>query len=167
MGIEVAIFSGIIGAIVGGSVSLISTNVQKMNTLDSKSEWRKKLLELASKDMMTLDDVYLLRATLRFDKHKPPYELYSFKYFSNEITIFCDDLVYLYSNKRVMGEPVYIVNDIEREIIRIYARYLLKNHWEVFSSSFFLYNKEFKIKKENEIGRETSELIRRLKERGN
>lgn len=36
--IEVAIFIGIVGAILGGAVSLISTNVQKMNTLDSKSE---------------------------------------------------------------------------------------------------------------------------------
>lgn len=163
MGIEVAIFSGIIGAIVGGSVSLISTNVQKMNTLDSKSEWRKKLLELASKDMMTLDDVYLLRATLRFNKHEPPYELYSFKYFSNEITIFCDELVFKYSKRRNPAIPVYIIDDIDREIIRIYARYLLKNHWEVFSSNFFLYNKEFRIKKEHEIGKETAILISNIK----
>lgn len=163
---QATILAAIIGAVVAIFVMIITNNVTKMNELDSKSDWRKKLLELASKDMMTLDDVYLLRATLRFSKHKPPYELYSFKYFSNEITIFCNDLVYLYSKKRVIGEPVYITNDIQREIIRIYSRYLLKNHWEVFSSSLFLYNKEFKIKKEHEIGRETDELIKRLKKRG-
>lgn len=163
MEIGIAIISGLVGAVVGGAVSLVSTNIEKMNNLDSKSEWRKKLLELASKDMMTLDDVYLLRATLRFNKHDVPFELYSFKYFSNEITDFCDELTSKYDKKRDgENDKAKISSSIDREIIRIYARYLLKNHWEVFSSSFFIYNKEFKIKKEHEIGKETADLIKKL-----
>lgn len=163
---KATVLAAVIGAIVAIFIMFITNNVTKMNELDSKSEWRKKLLELASKDMMTLDDVYLLRATLRFNKHEPPYEFYSFKYFSNEITIFCDGLICKYSKKRNSKELklVYIIDDKDREKIRIYARYLLKNHWEVFSSSFFLYNKEFKIKKEHKIGKETDMLIQIINE---
>jgi len=162
---QATVLAAIIGAVVAVFVMFITNNVTKMNELDSKSGWRNKLFDLASKDMMTLDDVYLLRATLRFDKHEPPYELYSFKYFSNEITVFCDELVLKYSKRSDPAIPTFIIDDVDREIIRIYARYLLKNHWEVFSSSFFLYNKEFRIKKEHEIGKETSVLIKNIKDR--
>lgn len=155
----IVVFSGLISAVLASVLTIITMNVNKMNELDSKSGWRKSLFKLASKDMMTLCDVYLLRATLRFNKHGAPYELYSFKYFSNEITFFCDSLVIKYSDKRNDEKTVYISDDVDREIIRVYARYLLKNHWEVFSSSFFLHNKEFKIKQEYEIGKETAILI--------
>lgn len=66
--------AAIIGAIVAVLGVFLTNNVTKMNELDSKSRWRNKLFDLASKDYMTLDDVYLLRATLRYKKHGSPYE---------------------------------------------------------------------------------------------
>lgn len=171
MAAQATIIASIIGAVVAILSVLLTNNVTKMNELDSKSGWRNKLFDLASKDQMTLDDVYLLRATLRFNRHIQPFELFSFKFMSNQITDFCDSLIENHKD----DEPNIVKDNIkkreitdftEREIIRIYARYLLKNHWEVFSSKIFFFSNEFKLKKEREIGKETCILIEKLKIKG-
>lgn len=157
--VNLDLFSGFIGAIIG---SLISINVQKMNELDSKSGWRKKLFELASKDKMSLDDVFLLRTTLRYTKHSGPNEAYSFKFMSNQITDFCESIISYYENNESADSSTMITNKYDREKIRIYARYLLKNHWEVFSSKILFLSYEFKLSKEHEFGRNTDTLIRNV-----
>lgn len=170
MDAKATIVASIIGAIVAILGVFLTNNVTKMNELDSKSGWRNKLFDLASKDRMTLDDVYLLRATLRFNHHIQPFELYSFKFMSNQITDFCDNLIEKHKDdvpKEVEAtiKKREITDFTDREIIRIYARYLLKNHWEVFSSKIFFFSNEFKLKKEHEIGKETYELIEEIKEK--
>lgn len=158
MGLE--LFSGLLGAVIG---SLLSNNVQKMNELDSKSGWREKLFDLASKDAMFLNDVYLLRTTLRYDKHELPYARYSFKHMSNQITDFCELLIEFYEKKDRDDEKKIVISDhYDREKIRIYARYLLKNHWEVFSKKVFFLSNEFKLSKEHEIGKKTCKLIEQI-----
>lgn len=159
-------YDGFIGAVVGGALALIGVLItnqsQKMNDLDSKSEWRKKLFELASKDVMTLNDVYLIRTTLRYKKHEKPYRTHSFKYMSNEIHTFCDNLIDFYAEKSIYElkeSSETIVNFYDREKIRIYARYLLKNHWEVYSSKILFINNNFKLNQEHQIGKDTSALI--------
>lgn len=163
---QATVLAAIIGAVVAIVVMFITNNVTKMNELDSKSGWREKLFDLASKDIMTLDDVYLLRATLRFNYHSKPYELYSFKYMSNEITAYCDYLIEKYKDFPAECDGKReITNFVDKEKIRIYSRYLLKNHWEVFSSKVFFFSNEFKIKKEHEIGKETFKLIKEMDDR--
>lgn len=152
-----------IGAIVGLVVAIFTSHVTKINELDNKSGWRGKLFDLASKDLMRLDDVYLLRATLRFNYHTQPYDIYSFKFMSNQMTDFCNHLVDKYQMESYTDEGSIIISDaVDREKIRIYARYLLKNHWEVFASKILFFNYEFKLKKEYAIGKETHELIQMM-----
>lgn len=55
-------------------ISLIYTNKRfdktMLDNLDSKSGWRKTLFEIAGKDRITLEDVFKIRACLRFDSKK-------------------------------------------------------------------------------------------------
>lgn len=41
-----------------------------LDHLDDKSEWRKKLLELAGKHPIETSDIHKLRAFVRFDKNE-------------------------------------------------------------------------------------------------
>ncbi|MBO0427819.1 hypothetical protein JZO82_01470 [Vagococcus fluvialis] len=183
------LFSGLIGAVIGGQ---LTSQIQKMDSLDSKSGWRQKLFDLASKEKIDIGDVYLLRTTLRYTKNdKGCYEKYSFKYMSNQITSFCEEIIKnnitnderLYSTKKTnsfqikKSEDVFyklheynevvtieeseLFNKHEKEIVRIYARYLLKNHWEVYSSKVLFLNNNFKISTSAELGKKTEALVRR------
>lgn len=162
MGLE--LFSDLLGAVVG---SALTNNVQKMNDLDSKSGWRNKLFNLASKDMMTLDGVYLLRATLRFNKHQRSAEMYSFSWMTDLIITYCDELVEKYDCDRGKeGQPIFLDGGVDskndREVIRILSRYLLKYHWETFSSRKFFLSNNLKFDGEIKVGKEAYELVASL-----
>lgn len=109
------------------------------NRIDSESKWRKNLMDIASKYDITLDDVYRVRASLRYKKKDSPVA-YSFEYMSNEIHDYCESLIESFksiegnvdSDFKVEDYTVHIVNENKKEKIRIYCRYLLKNHWEEY-----------------------------------
>lgn len=124
---------------------LYANKRHKMNMLDhldDKSEWRKKLLELAGKHPMKVGDIHELRAFVRFDKNDN-HDKYHF-YHNKELTPFqniTDAIIgyrdYLYdfdiinNTKNDKQEINQELSEKHAEMIRIFARYLLANHWEI------------------------------------
>ncbi|HLQ82457.1 hypothetical protein [Staphylococcus saprophyticus] len=153
-----------------------------LNELDSKSEWRKTLFVIAGKDKITLEDVFKLRACLRFDTKDNPHNIFDKK--TNQIIEFCEEMKTKYDNKYSCESKILFIQD--REKVRIYSRYLLANHWEILQLTKKDYkkyemlrnkekeqgqkkNKEQKLnaskswyKKEQELDEKTNELINKL-----
>ena len=46
-------------------------NQELLNSLDQKSEWRKELMNIASKTFLTTDDIYRVLASLRYLPKRP------------------------------------------------------------------------------------------------
>lgn len=89
-----------------------------VDNLDSKSEWRKTIFCIAGNDKITIKEVYQLRAALRFKEKSNPKKLFDKM---NVIMIkYCNHII---------DKKVYLTIDIQ-ETIRVFARYLLKDHWE-------------------------------------
>ncbi|MCE4984718.1 hypothetical protein KJC01_03360 [Staphylococcus arlettae] len=146
-----------------------------LDNLDSKSGWRKTLFEISGKDKITLEDVFKLRACLRFDKKENATNIFDKK--TNEMIDFCNDMKAKYDNKYSCESEILFKND--REKVRIYSRYLLANHWEILQLS----DKEYKrycmlrgdslddinnykdvrwYEKEQKLEKKTDELIKNL-----
>ena len=127
----------------------IARRITLSDNLDSKSGWRKELFEVASKANPTMDDVYRIRAALRYyPKYREKQRLgrndirpYEFAFMSDLFSEMCDDKDFFkdlcksnkcYCNngcccKRTKDK---LLNDKGAKLIRIMARYLLKIHWE-------------------------------------
>lgn len=122
------LFSGLVGAALGGVLTLVINKDNLNDSLDSKSGWREKLFDVASKDQIGFNEVYRVRAALRLAKHKENNgnELikYSFDWMTNYMIDYLEDLM---AKNRYYR---YQLNEKEKEVIRIFCRYLLKNHWE-------------------------------------
>lgn len=137
------IVSAIIGAaatLVGVVLAFYLANRLALNdSMDSKSGWRKELMDIASKDKITLADIYRIRASVRYYPHQTPTRL-SFRWMTNLIIKLCDEyFVGIYKDKRFRiyecenGDNLtskVIVSPENDEIVRIICRYLLKYHWE-------------------------------------
>lgn len=61
---------GAIAALIGAIIDLVVTNMNIQDSLDTKSGWREKLFEVAAKERISMEDVQVLRATLRFTPKK-------------------------------------------------------------------------------------------------
>lgn len=145
-----------------------------LDNLDSKSGWRKTLFEISGKDKITLEDVFKLRACLRFDKKENATNIFDKK--TNEMIDFCNDMKTKYDNKYSCESEILFYSD--REKVRIYSRYLLANHWEILQLSKREYKKYEKEKnssyvkqvnpskkwyqKEEELEKRTDQLIKDL-----
>lgn len=99
-----------LGAVIVGLITLTGNNA---TDLDSKSGWRKSLYDLSSKDYMTIEDVYRLRASLRYMKYSKTVK-YSFNHLSNHIIDFCDEII---SNKESKTVKTYGDNHITYQIV--------------------------------------------------
>ncbi|MDK9857672.1 hypothetical protein [Staphylococcus equorum] len=143
-----------------------------LDNLDSKSGWRKTLFEISGKDKITLEDVFKLRACLRFDKKENATNIFDKK--TNEMIDFCNDMKVKYDNKYSCESEILFYSD--REKVRIYSRYLLANHWEILQLSKREYKKYEKessyvkqvkpskkwYQKEKELEERTDQLINDL-----
>ncbi|MGH1747448.1 hypothetical protein [Enterococcus entomosocium] len=155
---EVIIY--LVSGFVGGlSTQFISKNNLR-DSLDTKSGWRKELFNIASKDKITLDDVYRLKAAIRLSKHtNKRMKVYSFKFMTNVIYNLCDEYIDEYEND-CKKSPI-IDNYNHREIIRICARYLLKYHWD-YLSSFTIFRgvlKDSRLRKFDKYAEESCKQI--------
>ena len=138
----------------GGILTFIVTsyfNRRKLvDSLDTKSGWREKLFDTAAAEVITKKEIHILRTTLRYkakEKSKKPFDI-----LTNDIINFCDEMV----KKKNLS-------NLEQEKARIYARYLLKHHWEenlrlIPPSINFCFKCD-----EVELFKETKELIENLK----
>lgn len=136
------------------------------NSLDGKSEWRKRIFDAASKTDMTLDDVYLLRTALRYKARQGSVlissqsdeEMLTFDNITYTMIEFCEHTV----ENNGSSEYCKFNLDIKTsEKIRIYFRYLLKENWDSnLQPSFKLhYWNIWKRKKRGNYIKETLEMI--------
>ncbi len=91
----------ILVAIMSALLTFYLANRLTLNdSMDSKSGWRKELMDIASKDEITLADIYRIRASVRYYPHLKPTQL-SFRWMTNLIIKLCDEyLVEAYRNKK-------------------------------------------------------------------
>lgn len=118
--------------VVGFLVFLYTNSHHKrtmLNSLDSKSEWRKKLFEIAGKRNIRMDDVYQLRAALRFDsKNVNDESLSKFDKVNIIMIEYCKKLTNEDDVKKMVNYKQLNLQD--KEIVRLFCRYLLADHWE-------------------------------------
>ncbi|MCD8851620.1 hypothetical protein [Staphylococcus xylosus] len=154
-------------AVLGVILTIVFNNAHKrkelLDNLDSKSEWRKQLYDVASKTFLTTDDVYRVLASLRYFPHEIINEDKAERYFHKATQTIYSDLYSLIvehrrdielnkKNDKEIKAPLLTFNQSEN--VRIYTKFLLKHHWE--------YNKDKKAfipKKEKEVWSKTKNLI--------
>lgn len=118
-------------------------NRTMLDNLDSKSGWRKTLYEIAGEHNITLKNVQRLRASLRYKEKIYKCTLSPFDTMNIIIIRYCDFLIkkYNYYNDET------ILNFNNSESIRVFCRYLLKDHWEKNHSKYHIYeDKEKELK---------------------
>lgn len=98
----------VIGAIIGAFATLggivlafyLANRLALNDSMDSKFGWRKELMDIASKDEITLADIYRIRASVRYYPHLKPTQL-SFRWMTNLIIKLCDEhFVEVYKDKK-------------------------------------------------------------------
>lgn len=174
LGTDFSIFRHIIPAVITGlftfsaaciaaCIATKSIKKQLKDNLDSKSGWRRDLFKLSSKRHIFLKDIYILRSTLRFkpksvlmvselsngDYKVDLDRIKNFNGMTSFMIHFCELLVQKYRKKKIEK-----LSHIESEMVRIFARYLLKDHWERNSD---------KTGYERDIVKETIELIKNVR----
>ncbi|MDK7902811.1 hypothetical protein [Staphylococcus epidermidis] len=107
---------------------------QLLNELDSKSEWRKKLFDIAGTQNIKKSHVFELRAALRFDEKNKNDSKDLFDKMNIIIIKYCKQLTkednYVYLKNYDMTNTNNTLNLCEQETIRLFCRYLLADHWE-------------------------------------
>ncbi|WP_077700369.1 hypothetical protein [Staphylococcus hominis] len=120
------------------------------DSLDSKSEWRKKLFEIAGKEPIEIEDVFQLRAGLRFtEKNFENLDTY-FDKMNFVIIRYCklitkeNDIETLLENTDLYKNKNLTLQS--QETIRLFCRYMLADHWEKNQNKDLKYNDENKEK---------------------
>ena len=118
------LISCIIASAIAIVTSILVGKLSSSDNLDLSSDWRKELLNLSSKHNLDLDDAQRVRSSIRIGKHKNVSK-YSFDWFTN---IMID-----YLDSKLDPESISFTPELSRsdmEIIRLFARVLLKHHFE-------------------------------------
>ncbi|MCG5641589.1 hypothetical protein L0M85_02035 [Streptococcus sp. DFI.7.26] len=145
---------GLFAALLGAIVSIFTLYTNYRSSLDGISGWRSKLFDAASTKEITLKEVQVLRTALRYEPTKEV-QKNTFDWISNIMIYYCDYI----SLKYFKHHETSLLYQ-EQEIIRIFIRCLLKNHWEynasMLSSLKFL-KVYYNTSKQPEFIRETYE----------
>ncbi|WP_204205998.1 hypothetical protein [Mammaliicoccus sciuri] len=158
-------------AVIGVSNSIKSSDENKrkelLDNLDSKSEWRKQLYNVASKTFIDTDDVFRVLASLRYFPHEEykDDESNDERYFIEATqTIYSDLYSIIETHKGEINDniknskcddiKVPILFFEESEKVRVYTKYLLKHHWEYNNDK-----KAFIPDKEMDVWNKTKTLI--------
>ena len=145
---------GLFAALLGAIVSIFTLYTNYRSSLDGISGWRSKLFDAASAKEITLKEVQVLRTALRYEPTQKVQEN-TFDWISNIMIYYCDYISLKYFEHH---ETSLLYQ--EQEIIRVFIRCLLKNHWEynasMLSSLKFL-KVYYNASKQPEFIRETYE----------
>lgn len=145
MEIIVALVS-LFGVLITIIVNTIIVTKKLNSDLDFSTDWRKDLSQIAGKSEVTLEDVYTVRAKLRFSKKEENSE------YVKVMNYIIDELEEIIKK----GKSELIEED--KKIIRLICMYLLKIQWEnrgfmlprntcfkkIFSTKVKTYCNEFK-----------------------
>lgn len=131
-------------AVVGVMVTIKSNSKLKekelLDSLDSKSGWRKQLFDIASKTYMTTDDIFRILSSLRYkpktESERKGSERANFDEASSDIYHALYSIIEKkYSSNIEKGHKVNNKFNTEltfeeSEEVRLYTKFLLKHHWE-------------------------------------
>ena len=125
--------SPIVSLFIGLLVYRYTTNNnrrQLIDSLDSKSEWRKSLFMLAHKQKIKPKDIHILRATLRFN-YKRENKTY-FDIMTKFIILYCEGVEKNKTSSFILNynNDITFATRFDPKIVRLFARYLLADHWE-------------------------------------
>lgn len=160
----------VIAACITSSVTLIGffitakmTTRNMRQTLDGSSDWRKSLFKVCSKKKISMDDIHLLRTSLRYAAYPSESKEYCFNWFSSKSIEFCNSLIARdYCLKENEKDKELDLDYSEQEITRLIIRCLLKNHWE-YSNGFYTRKEKYNAQ-ENEVIKVTTNNIRKFTE---
>ena len=155
-------FGALLAAAVAAFVSYFISNRDLSDSLDTKSGWRAKLFDVASKYELTLDDAQTVRAALRIFPQRKKVEQYSFTWFSNVMIVHLDKYILNedYSSKILKGQEnkpnrknvhkfknlslmtteeisdlnTSVLNVETTKVVRLFTMFLLKYHFDYRSS---------------------------------
>ena len=130
------IFSALIAAgigLIGNVVSYRAIKTAYRRSLDSESEWRKMLFGAATAEKITVHQIQILRAALRYGKYKEP-KRDSYELLTNSMIAFCD-YVRLNKSKNEYLKHENVLDEEIQETARIFIRCVLKHNWEVNEKS--------------------------------
>lgn len=163
-------FGALLATAVAALVSYFISNRDLSDSLDSKSGWRAKLFDVASKYELTLDDAQTVRAALRIFPQRKKVEQYSFTWFSNAMIDYLDNYVLNRKFTSEVLEKNTVINEKNTDIIRLFAMFLLKYHFEYRSSmgakEYVFFDKKPKNRKANSLVKEVyAEYVKLLEEK--
>lgn len=116
-----------------------------LNELDSKSEWRKTLFEIAGLSIIKMENLYQFRAALRFT-YKNEDDYCNLNHFDNMNIIiikYCENLLEQKRAKDTKNKENQTVKfeNCEMDSIRLFCIYMLADHWEKNQNKNFKFNK--------------------------
>jgi len=141
-------------------ISFNNTRRNMLDSMDSKSEYRKKLFEASAKNKISDEDYLFLRSTMRYKaktenlsplffndfekfKNKKDKSLQPFDYMTAFIIKFCETNDQFIKTKDCDNNDVFIYKNDEN--FRILCRYVLKHHWESNNHVIFQYKAKDKF----------------------
>lgn len=138
----------LLGAIIPAAISYFNNKKQLLNDLDNKSGWRAKMYEMASKPNIRMNDIYMLRTSVRVVKKKRLTSS-TFDWVTNDIIDFCNFLENKYYYRDLNYDQSKLLSFEETQLFHLFSRYLLKHHWEVNQMKSFRFIKKLEWHDEN------------------
>ena len=157
------IVSGLVGAILSALIAIYVSLLGRNSSLDSSSKWREELLNVASKYQLTKDDAQRVRSSLRMFKHdNKDIVVFSFDWFTNIMIAELEKILSEPPQKCKECNKEYSLKSDDIKVVRLFANFLLKYHYEYQSemgpNQLFL-GKKKRNNQENDLVRETFEEL--------
>ena len=161
------IVSGLIGAILSVLIAIYVSLLGRNSSLDSSSKWREGLLNVASKYQLTKDDAQRVRSSLRMFKHdNKEIVTFSFDWFTNIMIVELERILSEPSQKCKKCSNEYFLKSDDIKVVRLFANFLLKYHYEYQSEmgpNQLILGKKKRNNQENDLVKETFEELWKIR----
>ena len=162
------IVSGLVGAILSALIAIYVSLLGRNSSLDSSSKWREGLLNVASKYQLTKDDAQRVRSSLRMFKHdNKDIVVFSFDWFTNIMIAELEKILSESPQKCKKCSKEYFLKSDDIKVVRLFANFLLKYHYEYQSEmgpNQLILGKKKRNNQENDLVRETFEELFHLRD---
>ena len=161
------IVSGLVGAILSALIAIYVSLLGRNSSLDSSSKWREGLLNVASKYQLTKDDAQRVRSSLRMFKHdNKEIVVFSFDWFTNIMIAELEKILSEHSQKCNNCSEEYFLKSDDIKVVRLFANFLLKYHYEYQSEmgpNQLILGKKKRNNQENDLVKETFEELWKIR----
>lgn len=161
------IVSGLVGAILSALIAIYVSLLGRNSSLDSSSKWREGLLNVASKYQLTKDDAQRVRSSLRMFKHdNKEIVVFSFDWFTNIMITELEKILSGPCQKCNMCNKEDFLESDDIKVVRLFANFLLKYHYEYQSEmgpNQLILGKKKRNNQENDLVKETFEELWKIR----